>query len=515
MAKTYASAPAIVILDHELQQIKHLGKPVSELLGLLACSAWMSRCWTFQEGALARKWLIQFDDGILRPDMDLESSDSGAVLSELRKFLADVPRLSPIGRNLRSFKARSLLFLKIWNGICTRSTTKRDDLISIIAILLSFRTAELIEMPARRRLLSLICAQDVLTLPLMYRERPALKDWSEGCQWLPSTIEEVPIDISGDALWRRAPLNDFFVLKRPPADSIPGYQKTRLYFTQTSGGPDDSTLKLIDEDTNEHINIKLGLSDDLRLPQLHICLVIQYSSIQVDRSSFEGATFGACLGVRYQRDGFVQLHYICPVTCAIFLQSHVYDEVQSSDPVAIVKQEDLAGTTEYAVEYRLGVLFLPVSLFGKGLPAERVLLVIALVIETEVGVLLFKWLLELYASTSPRIINLPARLAFMTTSNATMHRQTQWFFRRLYANSRLTIFFGRVLGINSLTVPFRKPHVAISFDNCPELLTSNIPNTIEACESAMEPRKNAAAPWNDRDVEIFSLSTNAPTVALR
>jgi hypothetical protein len=29
----------------------------------------------------------------------------------------------------------------------------------------------------------------------------------------------------------------------------------------------------------------------------------------------------------------------------------VYDEVQSSDPVAIVKQEDLAGTTEYAVEY--------------------------------------------------------------------------------------------------------------------------------------------------------------------
>jgi len=175
MAKTYASAQAVVILDHELQQIKHLGKPVSELLGLLACSAWTSRCWTFQEGALARKWLIQFDDGILRPDMDLKSSDSGAVLSELRKFLADVPRLSPIGRNLRSFKARSLLFLKIWNGICTRSTTKRDDLISIIAILLSFRTAELIEMPARRRLLSLICVQDVLPLPLMYRERPGLR----------------------------------------------------------------------------------------------------------------------------------------------------------------------------------------------------------------------------------------------------------------------------------------------------------------------------------------------------
>ena len=65
MAKTYASAQAVVILDHELQQIKHLGKPVSELLGLLACSAWTSRCWTFQEGALARKWLIQFDDGNL------------------------------------------------------------------------------------------------------------------------------------------------------------------------------------------------------------------------------------------------------------------------------------------------------------------------------------------------------------------------------------------------------------------------------------------------------------------
>lgn len=63
--------------------------------------------------------------------------------------------------------------------------------------------------------------------------------------------------------------------------------------------------------------------------------------------------------------------------------------------------------------------------------------------------------------------------------------------------------------INGARVPFRKPHVAISFDNRPELLTRNISNTIEACESAMEPRKNAAAPWNDSDVEICSLSTNA------
>jgi hypothetical protein len=29
----------------------------------------------------------------------------------------------------------------------------------------------------------------------------------------------------------------------------------------------------------------------------------------------------------------------------------MYDEVQSTDPVAIVKQEDLAGTTEHAIEY--------------------------------------------------------------------------------------------------------------------------------------------------------------------
>jgi len=54
MAKIYANAQAIVILDHELQQTKYRDMSVSQLTGLLACSAWMSRCWTFQEGAMAQ-----------------------------------------------------------------------------------------------------------------------------------------------------------------------------------------------------------------------------------------------------------------------------------------------------------------------------------------------------------------------------------------------------------------------------------------------------------------------------
>jgi hypothetical protein len=47
MARTYAIAQAIIILDHELQQLKYRDMSVSQIMGLLASSAWMSWCWTF------------------------------------------------------------------------------------------------------------------------------------------------------------------------------------------------------------------------------------------------------------------------------------------------------------------------------------------------------------------------------------------------------------------------------------------------------------------------------------
>lgn len=64
MAQIYASAQSIVILDHELQQLRHQEMSNHTILAYLLCCAWMSRCWTFQSGALAKDWLVQFADGL-------------------------------------------------------------------------------------------------------------------------------------------------------------------------------------------------------------------------------------------------------------------------------------------------------------------------------------------------------------------------------------------------------------------------------------------------------------------
>jgi hypothetical protein len=97
MARTYANAQAIIILDHELQQLKYRDMSVSQIMGLLASSAWMSWCWTFQEGAMAKQWLIQFEDGIWSPDPVRQDYGSNYhILSELREFFKGVPRQNAI-----------------------------------------------------------------------------------------------------------------------------------------------------------------------------------------------------------------------------------------------------------------------------------------------------------------------------------------------------------------------------------------------------------------------------------
>ncbi len=100
MAQIYASAQSIVILDHELQQLRHQEMSNSMIFAYMLCSAWMSRCWTFQEGALAKDWLVQFVDGLCciddrfkaEPRDELCNPTSRGDHRELLSWYADMPR---------------------------------------------------------------------------------------------------------------------------------------------------------------------------------------------------------------------------------------------------------------------------------------------------------------------------------------------------------------------------------------------------------------------------------------
>ena len=54
MAAVYSGASHILIMDRELQQLRLGSQPYLDHLAFIACCTWVTRCWTFQEGALPR-----------------------------------------------------------------------------------------------------------------------------------------------------------------------------------------------------------------------------------------------------------------------------------------------------------------------------------------------------------------------------------------------------------------------------------------------------------------------------
>lgn len=65
MARTYAQATTVLVLDSEIQQVS-LDLPVEELLVRVSCCGWMRRVWTLLEGSLGSlKLCVQFADGAL------------------------------------------------------------------------------------------------------------------------------------------------------------------------------------------------------------------------------------------------------------------------------------------------------------------------------------------------------------------------------------------------------------------------------------------------------------------
>lgn len=67
MASIYAAAVQVLVLDAELMKCELAKLTATEALARMACSAWMTRSWTLQEGVLARECVFQFKDRAIDP----------------------------------------------------------------------------------------------------------------------------------------------------------------------------------------------------------------------------------------------------------------------------------------------------------------------------------------------------------------------------------------------------------------------------------------------------------------
>jgi hypothetical protein len=183
MGKTYKDAMAVLVIDAGIRSCSSNAPQEEKLLRVLT-SAWMQRLWTLQEALFARSLVFEFSDGVLVTIQHL--LPKGEDLLDVHKtFLAaEIFRLSkrqnyaqePLGFGIGDL-ARSVI---------SRTTSKLEDETLAIASLLNVDAFELVNLPAKKRMMTLLL--NVRNLPSNIIFMSGTKLDEPGFGWAPRTL---------------------------------------------------------------------------------------------------------------------------------------------------------------------------------------------------------------------------------------------------------------------------------------------------------------------------------------
>ena len=194
MSPTYAGAWRVLVLDSDLQRTFRADTlPVVEIASKIVRSAWMGRCWTFQESSLAQNLVFALADGFIHSfelTYRLDQMFYRAIkrTGTVKDFdllvgnLSNAVKHRPVGRISKTIfedigmdvQLRDFQLINVWNGLLGKSTTKGDDTRSILANLLDFNAGALRNIPIQHRMKAMLCAQDRLPLWLLFMDTPRL-----------------------------------------------------------------------------------------------------------------------------------------------------------------------------------------------------------------------------------------------------------------------------------------------------------------------------------------------------
>lgn len=73
---TFAGADNVLVLDPVLRSMSRRAVSKLQLRLHVACSVWMTRCWTFQEACLARAWHVALRTNLYEPAVDWHREDN-------------------------------------------------------------------------------------------------------------------------------------------------------------------------------------------------------------------------------------------------------------------------------------------------------------------------------------------------------------------------------------------------------------------------------------------------------
>ncbi|KAL9016265.1 MAG: hypothetical protein Q9185_006387 [Variospora sp. 1 TL-2023] len=344
MAQLYIAAQCVLVLDPELQHVNHRAIPKEQTFAQIMCSAWNSRSWTFQEACMARIWFIQFADGYFavdrkyfefqkaseKLDEDIEDVNPTTTLSSnfptamnmsepQVRLMDDVSywfREMPVIVKIKNRDPRELMhkledwknFALAWNGLRTRSTTKADDLLGILAVVVDLSAGEILKLPPESRLKAILRSQSTLPLPLLYQSTPKLLDNKGFDTWAPSGIKGDRLDLHSGyvTLSSKGLLLDpgkWAQLCIPQAILVDSYPVSSRFLQVSISGTQ-----------TVHI-VELLLSGTSLLPDSPVCSLcfIFHDHLTVNDPNIGTFAPGACLVIHSLTRSNYQASYLCPI----------------------------------------------------------------------------------------------------------------------------------------------------------------------------------------------------------
>ena len=201
----FAGADNVLVIDPILQGIHAKSVSKLQLRLQIACSPWMSRCWTFQEACLARAWHVYLSSTLYDPAMDHGRetdplyrimtaksiwTDENELEHEAISFydklwpLVDQrPGYRPSFRGPEKTNVEELA--RIWGQLNERSTTRREDRLIILAILLDLNPGEILSLDLVEQTRAILRTQDTLPLSLMFEPQAGPIVEKIKCRWIP------------------------------------------------------------------------------------------------------------------------------------------------------------------------------------------------------------------------------------------------------------------------------------------------------------------------------------------
>ena len=204
MHKVYRDAYAVMVMDADL--LKLHGRPSLMQLGMrLRLSAWSSRLWTFQEGALNNRLLIVTTDSLLDIDEYLNSWNNDTPRRKLQHIIAgyalramtrirgprnlntSLPaRPLPSVREDDGHQAFELAAQALFNAIFTRTSSRADDEVIVIATYLDLPLSSILAHHGDERVIALLRAMPSIPSCLIFAEGERLG--TAGFKWCPRSF---------------------------------------------------------------------------------------------------------------------------------------------------------------------------------------------------------------------------------------------------------------------------------------------------------------------------------------